>query len=252
MQFARSLKLKLSAKYIQVVLLVGWAALVGLGFVVLMGYQNAPGRPAAAPSEWPSTSVLQPHASQGTLIVFTHPHCPCTRATMGELERVLRYVQGDVKTYVVFVQPDGYTEEWVRSDLWKRTETLPAVTPVVDPGGVETDRFGAFTSGQVLYYDAERQLRFAGGITGSRGHEGDNKGRQALLQWIQRGAAPRTSTFVFGCALQQAPINAWKRFDFNGVSHGASRIEHHPVAPATARSTASASSFAEDSPVASE
>lgn len=222
-----------ASRTLQVGLLCSWAGAVALGFVVLMGYQNAPGRPAAPPSTWPAGSGLQPAASQGTLVVFAHPHCPCTRATMGELERVLRYVQARVTTYVVFVQPDEYANDWVRDHLWQRATAMPSVTPVRDPGGVETARFGAFTSGQVLYYDASGRLQFAGGITGSRGHEGDNKGRQALLQWIQGDTARHASTFVFGCALQSAPMNAWKAFDFSGHSHATSSAVHPSPAAST-------------------
>jgi hypothetical protein len=214
------------SRVVQAVLLLGWAGCIALGFVVLMGYQNAPGRAAEPPPAWPEASSLQPADGRGTLVVFAHPHCPCTRATMGELERVLRYVQDAVTTYVLFVQPDGYSDDWVRDDLWKRAVAMPGVTPVQDPSGVETSRFGAFTSGQVLYFDADAQLRFAGGITGSRGHEGNNKGRQALLRWIQEGHADRASTFVFGCALQEAPMNAWKSFDFD--KHAAHVPHSHP------------------------
>jgi hypothetical protein len=217
-----------SSRVVQIALLLSWAGAVALGFVVLMGYQNAPGRPAEPPPTWPEASSLQPVGDDGTLMVFAHPHCPCTRATMGELERVLRYVQDAVTTYVLFVQPDGYSDDWVRDDLWQRAAVMPGVTPVRDPGGMEAARFGAFTSGQVLYFGADRQLHFAGGITGSRGHEGDNKGRQALLQWIQEGRAERSSSFVFGCALQEAPMNAWKTFDFGGHAASASHDRPHP------------------------
>jgi len=173
------------------VLVVGWALAVAAGFVVLMDYQNAPGTPADAPSSWPSETSLQRVSSKGALIVFAHPRCSCTRATMGELARLMRHVQDHVVTHVVFVQPEGYDR---------------------------ARRFGAFTSGQVLYYDADKQLRFAGGITGSRGHEGNNKGRQALRDLILTGTAPRASSFVFGCALQKAPLNEWKHFKLSSSS----------------------------------
>lgn len=208
-------------------LLVCWGLAVVGGFVVLMGYQNAPGRAAEAPTEWPAASTLAPASEHGTLLVFAHPRCPCTRATMGELERLLRHAQDAVTTYVVFVQPEAYSRAWVHDDLWARANGMEGVTPVIDPEGVETARFGAFTSGQVLYYDATGQLRFAGGITGSRGHEGNNKGRQAVLQWIEHGRADRASTFVFGCALQPAPMNAWKHLRFEGHA-GATAHAHHP------------------------
>jgi hypothetical protein len=132
---------------------------------------------------------------------------------------LLHHVQQQVTTYVVFVQPEGYDRAWVRDHLWHRATAMPAVYPVRDVNGGEAERFGAFTSGQVLYYDAQRHLRFAGGITGSRGHEGDNKGRQALRHLIQTGAADRASTFVFGCALQRAPVNRWKSFQLSSSPH---------------------------------
>lgn len=64
-------------------------------------------------------------------------------------------------------------------------------------------RFGAYTSGQVMLYDTDRRLAFNGGITGSRGHEGNNKGRQAITDWIDTGHAERASTF---CLRMSAPI----------------------------------------------
>lgn len=195
------------------VLLSGWTAVVALGFVVLIDYQNAPGQPAAPPAQWPTSSTLDPGTTpRGTIVLFAHPRCPCTRATLGELERLLRHVHGEVAVHAVFVRPAAYDRAWAQDDLWQRAAAMPRVQVTQDAGGEETRRFGAFTSGQVLYYDANQHLQFAGGITGSRGHEGNNKGRQALLQWIQRGRAERSSTFVFGCALHAARLNAWKQF----------------------------------------
>ena len=49
-----------------------------------------------------------------------------------------------------------------------------------DDDGAEARRFGAETSGQTLLYDARGALAFSGGITGARGHAGDNAGRASL------------------------------------------------------------------------
>lgn len=201
-------------------LVLGWGIGIAGGFMVLMDYQNAPGRPAEAPTEWPAETVIpREDTTRGTLVVFAHPHCPCTRATMNELERLMRYVQGRVATHVLFVQPVEYDRTWVEGELWRRATSISGVVPRRDVRGVEARRFGAFTSGQVLYYDADGRLRFVGGITGARGHEGNNKGRQALTDLIMTGTASRTSTFVFGCALQEASLNDWKRLgSFRGSS----------------------------------
>lgn len=193
-------------------LALGWVVGVAVGFVVLVDYQNAPGPPAEAPDVWPAETTLQRASSKGTLVVFAHPKCPCTQATMGELERLLRHVQDRVVAHVVFVQPVDYDRDWVEDELWHRAMALPGVVQHRDARGEEARRFGAFTSGQVLYYEADGQLQFSGGITSARGHEGNNKGRRVLTDLIMTGTAPRTSSFVFGCALQDAALNEWKRF----------------------------------------
>jgi hypothetical protein len=70
----------------------------------------------------------------------------------------------------------------------------------VDDGGAIARSFGALTSGEVLLYDARGALRFAGGITAARGHEGDSEGRDALEASI-RGATGQARAAVFGCSL---------------------------------------------------
>jgi hypothetical protein len=57
------------------------------------------------------------------------------------------------------------------------------------------------TSGQTVLYDNEGALLFSGGITGARGHAGDNAGRTSLVELLNRGAAGRSRTSVFGCPL---------------------------------------------------
>jgi hypothetical protein len=44
-------------------------------------------------------------------------------------------------------------------------------------------------------------LIFSGGITGSRGHAGDNAGEMTLVSLLTRGQADRSGTSVFGCPL---------------------------------------------------
>ena len=72
---------------------------------------------------------------------------------------------------------------------------------VRDDGGAEARAFGVETSGQTLLYDAAGKLRFNGGITGSRGHAGDNAGRKALVALIGETAPDRNGASVFGCPL---------------------------------------------------
>lgn len=179
-----------------------WGLAVAAGFVVLMEYQNGPGPQADAPSDWPDDVRQAPAPDQYTLVAFAHPHCPCTDATMGELARLMRHVRDRLAVHVYFTQPAGFSDEWTRSGLWQKAAAIPGVTPHRDPEVSVADQFGAYTSGQVLLYDPKERLVFNGGITGSRGHEGNNKGRQAVTEWVRTGQAERATTFVFGCLLR--------------------------------------------------
>ena len=57
------------------------------------------------------------------------------------------------------------------------------------------------TSGQTILYGADGTLLFSGGITGSRGHAGDNDGRAGLVALLTRAGRGQTRTKVFGCPL---------------------------------------------------
>jgi hypothetical protein len=61
--------------------------------------------------------------------------------------------------------------------------------------------FGAETSGTILLYDYHGNLLFKGGITGSRGHAGDNLGEDAIASLCLGQAAATNQTPVFGCSL---------------------------------------------------
>ena len=180
-----------------------WAAAVGSGFVLLTSYQNAPGTPAQPPADWPAESRIEPADQGATLLVFVHPHCPCTDATMEELARLMRHVRDTVRAHAVFLRPEPVEPGWVTTSLWRRAESVTGVRPRRDPGGRETDRFGVKTSGQVLLYGPEGALQFQGGITAGRGHEGDNAGRAALRALLTGARPADTETFVFGCSMHE-------------------------------------------------
>ncbi|NBB99840.1 MAG: RedB protein [Bacteroidetes bacterium] len=181
-----------------------WAIAVVVGFTLLTSYEFGAGASAEAPQTWPADASIAPAAAQGNLLVFAHPRCPCTRATIRELERLLHQAAGTVATTVFFVQPEGYDAAWVHeAALWRLAERIPGVTPRIDVQATEARRFGAITSGQVLFYDAGHVLQFSGGITASRGHEGDNIGRRAVIDLIDGRPPEHTTPPVFGCALYQ-------------------------------------------------
>lgn len=178
--------------------------MIGVGLALLWAHDNAPGRAAAPPSLWPPESRVQLATDRATLIMLAHPHCPCTRASIGELDRLMAQAQGRVTAYVLLVKPAGAYDDWEKTDLLPDAATIPGVSVVIDEGGVEAHRFHALTSGQTVLYDTEGRLLFSGGITGSRGHSGDNAGRSAIVSLLNTGEAERAEALVFGCPLFDA------------------------------------------------
>jgi hypothetical protein len=181
-----------------------WLLLVAGAMTFLAAYSNTPGTAGVAPQRWPSDSQIARDPSRPTLLLLAHPQCPCTNATLGELEILMAQTQGKVNVHVVFIRPRGFTDEWVKSDLWRKASAIPGVTVGIDDENVEARRFHAETSGQTLLYGSDGRLLFAGGITLSRGHSGDNPGRTAITSFINRGSAEQSMTPVFGCSLFSA------------------------------------------------
>lgn len=179
---------------------VWFAAAIG-GLFVVWAYDNAPGVAAKAPADWPAETTLARATDRPTLVLLAHPQCSCTRATLGELTEALARAKSLPKTYVVFLKPSSMPDGWEKTELWNTASALPNVTVVADEDGREADRFGAVTSGQTFLYDAFGALLFSGGITGARGHAGDNAGRSSIVALLNRAGAVTPSTNVFGCSL---------------------------------------------------
>jgi hypothetical protein len=178
-----------------------WLTVVGAGLFIMLNYETAPGVPGTSPVKWPADSQLAHSQERATLVMFGHPHCPCTRASIGELALLMARCQGKLEAKVIFVKAAGLPQDWEKSDIWRSAEAIPGVTVLCDNDGVEARRFRARTSGQTILYNAEGEMLFSGGITASRGHSGDNVGRSAIVSLLNGGVAQRSTTFVFGCSL---------------------------------------------------
>ena len=176
----------------------------GLGWVWL--YATTPGRAASAPAGWPVGSAVE-HAPHGfTLLMFVHPQCACTRASLNELGWLVGRYADRLSAYVLLVEPEGAAPSWLQSATVSSARAMRGVRVIEDHGGREAERFGSATSGQVLLYDTRGQLRFRGGITGARGHEGDNLGRARVAQALAGESTAVVSvgdavSSVFGCDL---------------------------------------------------
>lgn len=177
---------------VAVILVGAWVVAVGFGAREIYAYATEPGTQSEAPAIWPVESRLAAPDGRPAIVMFVHPECPCTRASLTELANIARHV-GDRAMITVVADRTGTG--------WDKAATIPNATRVLDPLELEARRFGAHTSGHVVVYDRFGVHRYSGGITGSRGHIGDNVGRE-LVEAIADGSADRDLTHaVFGCAL---------------------------------------------------
>ena len=140
-----------------------------------------------------------------TLVMAVHPQCPCTRASLAELALIMARLKGRLRAHVLFLLPGGTDSTWAEGGMWSTAAAIPGVTPHLDADGVEASRFGVETSGHTLLYDRDGALLFSGGITPSRGHEGDSVGRSAIVSLVEDGSSPLKVTVVYGCALHESP-----------------------------------------------
>jgi hypothetical protein len=195
------------------------------GLLALTAFESTPGEGGAVPTIWPHSSNIKIHGDRPELLVFAHPSCGCTNATVSELARVEASRPAKLPllavTFVVF-RP-GKDSTWQLDSLKSRTVGIPNARFVWDDGGAEAKRFGAGTSGVVMLYGADGRLQFHGGITGARGHEGENFGLSELRGLLQtsRGSVIRAeSSKVFGCALASTSFLAENVRTISGSGHG--------------------------------
>lgn len=176
-----------------------WSLVVAAGTCALWQYAGVPGDSGSPPTTWPVQSKIA-RDGRPTLLIFAHPLCPCTRATLAELERLVASCRDQFDAHVLFIAPEGTDSSWQDTELLRMARRIPHVTVHVDAGRRETDLFRERTSGACLVYGANGQLLFNGGLTAARGHEGDNPGTDAIKALMTRhGEQPATP--VFGCPL---------------------------------------------------
>lgn len=179
-----------------------WLAALAVGFGALWRYKAAAAaQDGSPPRTWPGASRLQRATDRATLVLFAHPRCACTQASVSELARLMARLHDRVAVRVSVVRPAGTSAGFEDTELLARASAIPGATVTVDEGGVEAERFHARTSGHVVVYDASGRRLFSGGITSARGHEGESFGGKRIASLLTTGVADRDDAPVFGCAL---------------------------------------------------
>ncbi|RKH12253.1 RedB protein [Corallococcus sp. CA053C] len=182
-----------------------WVVASALGSGWVWSHANAAGAGATPPSRLPA--ALAPLRGPGvwSLLVFLHPQCACSRATLAELAKLTEHAGARLATRVFVWAPREAPPGFVQSELWTRARDLPGVEVVLDVDGQAAREVGARTSGQVVLFAPDGVERFSGGITPARGHEGDSTGSLAIRALVDAEAPRASASPVFGCALETPP-----------------------------------------------
>jgi hypothetical protein len=184
-----------------VLLSAAWLGAISASIWTMFEFEMTPAAVARCPELWPQNSTLLHSFERPTLLMFVHPRCPCSRASVDELARLATSCADGLRMMVIFLKPPGFTGDWEKTDLWRSARQIPGVSVFCDDDGKETKQFRACVSGEVLVYDREGRLMFHGGLTASRGHHGDTPGRTAIELLLAGKLTPPQQTPVFGCSL---------------------------------------------------
>jgi hypothetical protein len=190
-----------------VLVLVLWAGAIAAGFGALVAYEGAPGTSGPALARWPADTAFEAPSDRSVVLVFLHPQCACSQATADGLEKLATRLPTGWRAVAAFYRPHGSDADWAETGLRARVARVPGLLVVDDVGGVEAERFGARTSGHVVAFDFRGRRLFAGGITGARGHVGDNAHLDSLIAALRDETPAAGEAEVFGCPLTSAEAN---------------------------------------------
>ncbi len=180
---------------------LSWTASISIGLLAICAYSTTPGQAGTQEALWPSASELRLDNHRYTLLMFIHPRCPCSRASLSELARTIAIAGDDIDASVVVFEPDSQNADWSGGELRPVAEAIPNIRVVDDRDGHLAAQFGVATSGHVLVYQPGGELVFSGGLTVARGHEGESTGRRAILSLLQGQINSPQPYPVFGCPL---------------------------------------------------
>jgi hypothetical protein len=105
-----------------------WGLGLFVGIRSFEAYGRKEGQQGRFSLRWPNDSqITLSHRERASIVMFIHPECPCSKASLEELDRILaKAPKRKPEVYAVFVVPKGWTDAANRSRrargeaLWRR------------------------------------------------------------------------------------------------------------------------------------
>ena len=174
-----------------------WLCVLFLLWGILLRHAFQPSKVPA----WPVMTTSLPASKTFRIVLFAHPCCPCTRATLEELNESLTRLPKDTSVSIVFVTAGLAESDVAGSPNVALARQLSGVQVRFDCTGEEARRLNATVSGEVFAFDRAGRLVFQGGLTPGRGHQGESAGQKRLEQLASGLAHEPCTAPVFGCHL---------------------------------------------------
>lgn len=181
--------------------IIGWLVATSVGLGIFWHYKTTGHVPRDSALSWPEQSELQLASAKPTLVLFAHPLCPCTMASLVELTRVLQESAVQPSVTIALYQPAQAGAEWQTSPLVDAVREIPGAEVVWDREGNLAKLFAATTSGQVQLYDPQGKCLFNGGVTRLRGHKGESAASRLLHTALQGNQPAMIRSPIYGCDL---------------------------------------------------
>jgi hypothetical protein len=135
------------------------------------------------------------------VIVFAHPFCPCTRATLNKLDESLTRFPAGVSIRVIFSTFGLPVSAVSSSAIVAQARRLKGVEVESDNSGTKASEFNAKVSGEVFAFNRQGSCVFHGGLTSGRGHQGESIGQRELELRVCENVNEPYIGPVFGCTL---------------------------------------------------
>src|SRR4051812_23804728 len=114
----------LSVKWTWLLACIGWCGLAAFGYAILLRYSFANGNASPAPRIIPSSLAASSPPGRPQLFVALHPRCPCSRATVRELAKILTRTAFTAQTTVLMYRPEKETDSWMEGPLLRECRRM--------------------------------------------------------------------------------------------------------------------------------
>lgn len=176
-----------------------WCMITGVCLHALFVHAYEPAAVHAVRNGWPASSAIERPSARRQVVLFAHPACPCTAASLQKLAEIVERLPG-IDATVVFVTRGLPPALGTGGTAVRVARELPQIQIVFDAHR-EAEAFQATVSGEAFAFHPDGSLLFHGGLTAGRGHAGDSESARQLEAALRGDERAVRECPVYGCRL---------------------------------------------------